>query len=102
MAVRFGRVEIKELLDDLEAEYKTNARKSLNDLKRRLKLHVRPHFAGRRAASITTADFGNFISGRQDAGASNGEINRELAAIKRAYRLAVQGQKLAYRPIFRC
>ena len=38
------------------------------------------------------------MSKRQSSGASNGEINRELAAIKRAFSLALKGQKLLHRP----
>ena len=39
-----------------------------------------------------------FIRDRQEHGASNAEINRELAVLKRMYSLAVQGQKLHHRP----
>src|SRR5262249_12609171 len=60
-------------------------------------------------ASISTADLRKFIAERQreekdDQGdiikrpASNAEINRELAIIKRAFRLAQQAGKLVYRP----
>jgi site-specific recombinase XerD len=51
-----------------------------------------------RAAAITTADIVKFASKRQAAGASNGEINRELSAIKRAYNLAIRGGKLLHKP----
>jgi integrase len=86
------------LLTDLETEYKVNGRDTLNDLRGRLRLHIRPYFGGRRAAAITTANIRHFISKRQEDGASNGEINRELSAIKRAYNLAIQGGKLMHRP----
>jgi integrase len=35
---------------------------------------------------------------RKEAGATNGEINRELAAFKRAYSLAIQQRKLMTKP----
>ena len=64
-----------------------------------MRLHIRPYFGGRRAAAITTADIRDFISKRQNTGgASNREINRELAAIKRAFNLAIQGGKLIHAP----
>ena len=52
----------------------------------------------RRAAAITTADVNKFIVDRQAAGASNGEINRELAALKRAFSLATKAGKVMVKP----
>jgi integrase len=98
VAPKYSRVTIDELLTDLETEYQVNERDTLSDLKGRLWLHIRPYFGGRRAAAITTAYVRSFISKRQQEGASNGEINRELSAVKRAYNLAVQGGKLIHRP----
>lgn len=59
-------------------------------------------------AAITTADILAYIAGRQAPamhedgterpGASNAEINRELAILKRAFRLAMQAGKLLHRP----
>jgi len=93
------RMTIDELPTDLETEYRVNGRDTLKDLEGRLRLHIRPYFGGRRAAAITTADIRDFISKRQNTGgASNGEIDRELAAIKRAFNLAIQGGKLIHAP----
>src|SRR5262245_22907249 len=69
---KYSRVTIDELLTDLETEYSVNGRDTLDDLKGRLRLHIRPYFGGRRAATITTAQIRNFISKRQQEGASNG------------------------------
>lgn len=49
-------------------------------------------------AALTTADMRAFIAARQEAKASNAEINRELAIVKRAFRLALQGAKLLHAP----
>jgi len=96
---RFSRMTIDELPTDLETEYRVNGRDTLKDLEGRLRMHIRPYFGGRRAAAITTADIRDFISKRQNTGgASNREINRELAAIKRAFNLAIQGGKLIHAP----
>lgn len=51
-----------------------------------------------RAASITTADIRRYTAAHQEAKASNAQINRELAALKRAYNLAMQGGKVLVRP----
>jgi integrase len=49
-------------------------------------------------ANITTADIRSFISARLEAHASPGEINRELALLKRMSSLAIQAGKLYTRP----
>src|SRR5262249_46384381 len=59
---RFSRIKIDELFDDLVTEYQVNGRDTINDLKARLRLHLRPYFGGQRAAAITTAEIRNFIS----------------------------------------
>ena len=54
-------------------------------------VHLLPFFGGRRAATITTEDINRYVVKRQtEQGASNGTINRELAALQRAYTLAVE------------
>jgi len=98
IAQRFNRIMLDELLTDTETEYEVNGRDTLLDLKRRLRLHIRPYFEGMRAAAITTADIIKFTSKRRNAGASNGEINRELSGIKRAYNLAIRAGKLLHKP----
>jgi integrase len=64
----------------------------------RLDNHILPVFSPRRAATITTAMVIKFTTDRQAAGATNAEINRELAAIKRAFSLALQGGKILWKP----
>jgi integrase len=67
----------------------------LSDLKIRLDRHILPD--GVRTVMITTA-ITKFTADRQAAGASNGEINRELAAIKRAFSLGMKGGKILSKP----
>jgi site-specific recombinase XerD len=43
-----------------------------------------------RAVDITTDKLRTYISERQDEAVSNAEINRELAALKRMFNLALQ------------
>jgi integrase len=94
-----GRIRFDELMEDLKVEYEVNRRRSKEDLKRRIDLHLIPYFGvGRRAASITTADINRYITTRRGEGAANATINRELAAIKRAFSIAMKGGKLLSRP----
>jgi integrase len=95
---RANRIRFEEMIADLEIDYDVNKKRSAEDLKRRLKLHLIPFFGNHRASSITTADVNRYIQSRQVEGAANASINRELAALKRAFSLAVQGGKLMHRP----
>jgi integrase len=93
-----NRCTIDELLADVVTDYTVNRKRSIKDLKRRINLHLLPHFGGRRAAQITTADVRRYTAARQQAGAANAQINRELSALKRAFTLAMQGGKVLVRP----
>ena len=50
-------------------------------------------FGGRTLSSITTADIRAFAAARLEAEAAPAEINRELAIVRRAFRLAVEADK---------
>ncbi len=84
------RVRVQELADDLIREYRINARKSLEDLQTRFSLHILPFFAGMRVVEVTSDLIGRYVDSRQQAGAKNATINRELAALKRMFRLGSQ------------
>lgn len=92
------RVRFDDLMDGVTADYKINGKKTLRWVKRRIELHLRPFFAGRRAASISTPDVQAYIVKRQGEGASNAEVNRELAILKRGFNLAVRASLLTRRP----
>ena len=91
------RVRIGALLGDLITEYTANGRRSL----RRTRIsvaHLRRAFGDARAQSLDTASIRHYMAQRQTDGVSNATINRELAALKRALTLAVQGRKILSRP----
>ena len=81
------RIKIKELAKDLIDEYQINGRKSLDDLKARWKLHLEPYFAHLRTEDVTSTAINRYVANRQTAGAANGTVNRELAALKRMFKL---------------
>jgi integrase len=95
---KVSRLTYDEAAEDIVNDYKVNAKRSLKALELRLRLHLKPFFGGRRMLTITTVDVRRFIRQRQDEGASNGEINRELTHLKRMFTLAVQAGKLVSRP----
>ena len=49
-----------------------------------------PFFGGQRVSEITTSKINYYIQKRQEKGAENATINRELAAIKRMFNLAAR------------
>jgi integrase len=64
----------------------------------KVKNHVLPYFSGHKAHDVTTADVQSYIQQRLHEGASNAEINRETAALKRAYNLGLRAGKIAKKP----
>ena len=94
---RTERVTLGELFDDLVTEYRTNQRRSLDRLGNSL-TRLRPVFAMRRAQSVTAAEVRDYVDARLQAGAAHATINRELAALKRAYTLGITGQRIIKRP----
>jgi integrase len=82
------RVCFEELAEDFLNDYRANNRKSLIWAKRRLEQHLTPFFGGLRAVDIMTDQVRAYTDKRQQQGASNGSINRELAVLKRMLNLA--------------
>ncbi len=95
---RIGKIKFEELAQDVVNDYKMNERATVEETERRFRLHILPQFGRRRASAINTSDVIKFTAERQAAGAANAEINRELAAIKRAFVLATKSGKLLTRP----
>jgi len=97
ISLRAEKVRVGELLDDLLTEYRVNGRASLDRMEE-LVAHVRPVFGDARAAMVKTPDVRTYIDARQREGAANATINRELAALKRAYSLGLQAEKILTKP----
>lgn len=94
------RVTVEQLMEGLRIDYQVNGRKSLADVEVRIRKHLMPFFTGRRAHDLTTKDVQAYIASRQAEGASRGTINRELAALKRAFNLALQAGQVVRKPHF--
>jgi len=97
IAPRAEKVTVDELLNGLVTEYEVNGRRSLERVKISVD-HLRPVLGWDRAQSLDTARVRDYIAQRQAAGASNGTVNRELAALKRAFTLGVNDRKILTRP----
>jgi len=87
--LRVEKIRFEELAQDLINDYKVNGRRSTDRTELSLK-HLKGFFEGVRAIDITTDRINDYILQRQEEKAENGTINRELAALKRMFNLALQ------------
>ncbi len=92
------RVTVDELMEGLLNDYITNGKRSLKWVRIKVTKHVLPYFTDRRAHEVTTQDIQAYTRERQEAGASNAEINRELALLKRAYNIASRAERITRKP----
>lgn len=88
--VYFDKVRFEELTEDFLNDYRINGKSTLIKAERTVRLHLEPFFGGFRVTNITTTLVREYIAQRLEAGATNATINRELAALKRAFNLASQ------------
>ena len=94
---RADRVTIAELAENLKADYAANGRRSADRLGFSLD-HLLPFFGTRRAVQLRSADVTAYRVKRQAEEAAPATINRELAALKRMFSLAVKGERLQRMP----
>jgi len=88
--VKFEKVTFRELTADLILDYEINGKRSMDKAKERLRLHILPFFGRMRAQAITTEQIRKYTKRRIEEGAANATINRELALVKRSYKLGAQ------------
>ena len=91
------KVTFDAIAADFIRDYEVNAKRSLRSAKLS-KRHLTSFFGLDRAFDITTDRARKYISKRQNEKASNASINRELAALKRMFSLAVQAGTLSSKP----
>lgn len=92
---------VATLYDALALDYKINGRKSARTLKARWEKHLKEFFGAMPAAEVTPRQIMRYIEIRVTAGAATASVNRELAALKRMYKLALQSEDLARVPFIR-
>ncbi|MGA2859104.1 MAG: tyrosine-type recombinase/integrase [Candidatus Sulfotelmatobacter sp.] len=81
-------IRIEQLIDDLFRDYRINQHRSLDDVQARWRLHLKPFFGAVPANQLDSRLLARYIDERREEDASNATINRELACLKRMYRLA--------------
>ena len=86
-----------DLAELLLTDYRINRKRSVARIEDSVQ-HLRQVFGGFRALNVAADRIVAYIRARQEAGAANGTINRELSALRRMSRLGEQAGKVAQRP----
>lgn len=87
------RVTFEDLVKMLAADAAAKGNRTPHKVK-----NLAAHFAGWRANAITTDAVRAYEAQRLAAGAARATVNQELAALRRAFRLAVEAGRLAAMP----
>ena len=85
---------MQELYESLERDYLINQKKSIRNVRMAWSCHLEPHFGALSADAVDAKAIELYIAKRQEAGVANGTINRELAALKRMFKLAVRAGRM--------
>jgi hypothetical protein len=78
---------VSELMQRVFDDYELHSRSTLDDAKTRWKLHLAPTFGFRRASVVSEDDVRDYCLQRKYEGAKTATVNREIALLKRAFRL---------------
>jgi integrase len=92
-----NRVTMTQLFDALEADYTANGRRSSATLVFRL-APLRDAFGQDKARAVTAARIARYAKDRRDAGREPATVNRELAALRRAFTITVEQERLSVAP----
>ena len=86
---KIERIRFEDLAALVKQDYQINKRKTLRRIDEYMS-HLKTCFRKMRATSITTERIKAYIVKRQQQGAANGTINRELACLKRMFRIGFE------------
>ena len=82
------KIMVSELAQDYLEDAKVNGRKDLYHTNLRWQVHLEPFFGNLQARHVTTLLLNRYIQRRLEQAAAKATINRELAMLKRMFRLA--------------
>jgi integrase len=91
------KTRFKQLTQMLIDDYRANGRRSLKRIKASVG-HLLAFFGDEFAMDVTGDRIASYVANRQDEKAAPATINRELAALKRAFRLGERVGKVIQRP----
>jgi integrase len=90
-----NKVTFEDLAKDFITDYEVNGRRSVGKARKTVQ-KLGEVFCQWKATSIATPAIRSYIERRQRDGFSNGTINRDLAALKRMFSLAVKAKLLSH------
>jgi hypothetical protein len=101
--IYFDRITFDDLAKDFLADYRINGKKSLGRAERSVN-HLKKTFSAFKVPQITTPRIKAYIEERISEDAANATVNRELAALKRMFNLALRRhrQRLTVCRLSRC
>jgi integrase len=85
----FEKVKFDEIMDDYVTDYRINGRRTVAKAER-CAGYLKEEFKGMKALEVNTPLIKKYIEKRMSEGKANATINRELAALKKAFNLAVR------------
>jgi hypothetical protein len=84
------QIRIGALLQMAIDDYRRNDQADLRETEQRVNRLLKPYFGQLRATEFSTKALNDYIKQRQGLARKNGTINRELAHLRRAFRLGYQ------------
>ncbi|MCC7178433.1 MAG: site-specific integrase [Acidobacteria bacterium] len=81
------RATFEDAMKAVVGDYRDRGNRSLADVQRRVEQHLRPYFGGMRLPAISSTKARDYRRHREQEGAAPATINREMAILKRAFRL---------------
>ena len=97
---RDRRVLVDDLYTSLLSDYRNNEMTSLEGAEQRWNKRLQAYFGGLRAASVPTEALNRYVDRCRSQELGNATINRDLAALKRAYNLALKAGRIQRVPSF--
>src|SRR5262249_5818797 len=91
------KVRVSELADDVVNDYRINHMDSLDKAERSAR-RIKEFFGALKAHTVKTDLVRKYIAERQDDGAANATINRELAFLKRCFNLGIENGRILRKP----
>jgi integrase len=85
-----GTATVADLCELVLADYRLHRRRDVKTLEWRYKAHIEPAVGTVVAARLTAAQIRTYIEQRRNAEASDATINRELAIMRRGFKLAMR------------
>lgn len=96
------RVNVLVLYEDFLRDFQVSGKRAVKWAERCWDKHLDASFANLKARQVSTDTLNAYVQKRQQEGASNSTINRELACLRRAFNLALHAtpRKVPFVPTF--